>query len=187
MKRLVIMTVGKTHSGKTTFAKALEKELENSFIMDQDNHALFINRHYKKLQPQTGPNMLKHAISQLIVEYAIKNTNLHLIVSNSNRSRQGRLNLLNELFNEEQFVRILVHFDIPYETLQERVKQSTRSTDIFRVARNFEEVLMRQEKDSQAEDIADPEEGEADYLFIIRDNAEIREVILEIVSIAKDL
>lgn len=29
MKRLVIMTVGKTHSGKTTFAKALEKELLN--------------------------------------------------------------------------------------------------------------------------------------------------------------
>ncbi len=29
MKRLAIMTVGKTHSGKTTFAKALEKELSN--------------------------------------------------------------------------------------------------------------------------------------------------------------
>jgi polynucleotide 5'-kinase involved in rRNA processing len=26
MKRLVIMTVGKTHSGKTTFARDLEKE-----------------------------------------------------------------------------------------------------------------------------------------------------------------
>lgn len=27
MKRFVIITVGKTHSGKTTFARALEKEL----------------------------------------------------------------------------------------------------------------------------------------------------------------
>ncbi|WP_242314898.1 AAA family ATPase [Bacillus cereus group sp. BfR-BA-01355] len=39
MKRLVIITVGKTHSGKTTFAKELETELPNSFIMDQDNQA----------------------------------------------------------------------------------------------------------------------------------------------------
>lgn len=35
MKRLVIITVGKTHSGKTTFAKELEKELPHSSIMDQ--------------------------------------------------------------------------------------------------------------------------------------------------------
>ncbi len=43
MKRLVIMTVGKTHSRKTTFARLLEQELGNSFVMDQDNHAEFIN------------------------------------------------------------------------------------------------------------------------------------------------
>ena len=47
MKRFVIITVGKTHSGKTTFAKALEKELSHSFVMDQDNQAEFINTHYE--------------------------------------------------------------------------------------------------------------------------------------------
>ncbi|CAG9614046.1 hypothetical protein BACCIP111899_03273 [Bacillus rhizoplanae] len=52
MKRLVIITVGKTHSGKTTFARALEKELNNSSVMDQDNHAEFINTFYKNLQPK---------------------------------------------------------------------------------------------------------------------------------------
>lgn len=41
MKRLVIITVGKTHSGKTTFARMLEKRLTNSIVMDQDNHAAF--------------------------------------------------------------------------------------------------------------------------------------------------
>jgi deoxyadenosine/deoxycytidine kinase len=40
------MTVGKTYSGKTTFARALEQELNNSFVMDQDNHAEFINTFY---------------------------------------------------------------------------------------------------------------------------------------------
>ena len=43
MNRFVIMTVGKTHSGKTTFAKALEEEMTNSVVIDQDNHAEFLH------------------------------------------------------------------------------------------------------------------------------------------------
>jgi uridine kinase len=54
MKRLVIMTVGKTHSGKTTFARALEQELNNSFVMDQDNHAEFINTFMKNCNLNKG-------------------------------------------------------------------------------------------------------------------------------------
>lgn len=185
MKRLVIITVGKTHSGKSTFARALEQELDNSFVMDQDNHA--IHTHYEKLQPARGPNTLKTALTRLVVDYAIKNTNLHLIVCNSNRSRRGRLDLLEELFNKKQFVRILVHFDIPDKILKERVTVSKRSTNILRVASNFEEVLTRQQADSEREDISDPQENEADYLFVIRDNKENDSVIKKIIQISKDL
>jgi predicted kinase len=188
MKRLVIMTVGKTHSGKTTFARALEQELNNSFVMDQDNHAEFINTFYEKLQPKQGPNTLKHALSRMIVDYALDNTDLHLIVCNSNRSRKSRLNLLEGLFNKNQFVRILVNFDIPDEVLKERVTQSQRGTNIFRGAySNFEEVLLRQQAESQLEDLADPDEGEADYLFVVKNNAEVNSVIKEIVYISKCL
>ncbi len=128
------MTVGKTHSGKTTFARALDKELDNSFVMDQDNQAAFLNTFYAKLQPKQGPNILKHSLSQLIVHYAIENTELHLIVCNSNRSQKSRLELLEGLFNKKQFVRILVHFDIPDNVLMERIIRSRRSTNIFRGA-----------------------------------------------------
>ena len=149
MKRLVIITVGKTHSGKTTFANALEKQLNNSFVMDQDNHAEFINTYYKNLQPKKGPNTLKHSLSKLIVEYAKEHTDSHFIICNSNRSRKGRLYLLEELFNADEFVRILVHFDIADDVLQERVIQSQRSTNIFRCAfTNFEEVLLKQQAES---------------------------------------
>ena len=55
MKRFVIMTVGKTHSGKTTFAKSLEQVLDNALIIDQDNHAEFINTFYKSLIARKGP------------------------------------------------------------------------------------------------------------------------------------
>ena len=69
------MTVGKTHSGKTTFAKALEQQLHNSLVIDQDNHAEFINIYYKTLQPKEGPNTIKYAITQTIVDYAVNQTN----------------------------------------------------------------------------------------------------------------
>jgi adenylate kinase family enzyme len=186
MKRLAIITVGKTHSGKTTFANALEKQLNNSFVMDQDNHAEFINTYYKNLQPKQGPNTLKHSLSKLIVDYAKENTDFHFIICNSNRSREGRVYLLEELFTIDEFVRILVHFDIPDDVLQERVIQSQRSTNIFRGAYlNFEEVLVRQQVESFKEDVVDPIEGEADHLFVINDNKQVNSVIQKIVRISE--
>ncbi|MBF7149516.1 AAA family ATPase [Bacillus toyonensis] len=188
MKRLVIITVGKTHSGKTTFAKVLEKELPPSFVMDQDNQAEFINTHYEKLQPTEGPNTFKHGLSKFIVDYAKEHSNLHLIICNSNRSKNGRFYLLNELFPQNEYVRILVHFDIPDDVLYERVARSTRSTNIFRGGySNFKEVLDRQQVESLHEDVVDPIENEADYLFVIHDSKGVNTTIEEIVHLAKDL
>ncbi|WP_377888000.1 AAA family ATPase [Alkalihalobacillus sp. R86527] len=186
MKRLAITTVGKTHSGKTTFAKALEKKLKKSLVMDQDNQAEFINRFYKQLQPKEGPNTLKHALSKLIVDYAIKHSDYHLIVCNSNRSRKGRFYLLEELFNRNDFYRIIVHFNIPDDVLMNRVRQSQRSTNIVRGDySNFEEVLVSQQADSLKEDVVDPVEDEADHLFVITDNEQVDSVIQKIISIAQ--
>lgn len=187
MKRLVIMTVGKTHSGKTTFARDLERELKNSVVIDQDNQAEFINTHYNKLQPKKGPNSIKYKLSRCVVDYAIENTDLHLIISNSNRNQKARLNLLEDLFNKDQFIRVLVHFDIPDDLLKKRVIQSNRSTNIFRSASTFEEVLMRQITESQLEDVVDPDESEADHLFVIRDNDEAGNIINQIVHLSKCL
>jgi deoxyadenosine/deoxycytidine kinase len=185
LKRLAVITVGKTHSGKTKFAHALEKELQNSMVIDQDNHAEFINTYYKALQPIHGPNTLKHAISKLIVNYAIEQTDYHLIICNSNRSRNDRSYLFEELFHKDDLIQIIVHFDIPYHVLQSRVTESQRSTNIFRGAYNsFEEVLNKQEADFLKEDVRDPVDGEADHLFVIKDNAETESVILEILRIA---
>jgi tRNA uridine 5-carbamoylmethylation protein Kti12 len=185
MKRLVIITVGKTHSGKTTFAYALEKVLKNSFVMDQDNHAEFINTYYKKLQPKQGPNTLKHSLSKFVAEYAIENTDFHIIVSNANRTRHGRKYLLEEIYKKEEFVSVIVHFDISEDTLLERVIHSERSTTIFRGPyTNFQEVLVMQQNESHLDSIKNPVEGEADFLFVIKDNSEIDSVIKKIVHLA---
>lgn len=185
IKRLAIITVGKTHSGKSTFAMNLEKELNNSFVMDQDNHAEFINAYYKKLQPKLGPNTLKHYISKLIVGYAKENTELHIIACSANRTKRSRKYLLEEIYPKDEFIRILVHFDIPDKILHERVTNSQRNTNIFRGAySNFEEVLLRQHTESQLDDVVNPVMGEADHLFVIKDNKETHSVIKEIVDIS---
>jgi len=188
MKRLVVITVGKTHSGKTTFARALEKQLKNSFVMDQDNHAEFLNTYYNNLIPKQGANILKHSISKLIVDYGKQHTDLHFILCNSNRSRKDRLYLLEEIFPPHEFFRILVHFDIPDEVLQSRVTQSERSTQIFRGANtSFEDVLIRQKAESLNEEVAEPIKGEADRLFVIKESLEADAVLKEIVRIAEEL
>ncbi|MDI7742470.1 AAA family ATPase [Lysinibacillus fusiformis] len=188
MKRLVVITVGKTHSGKTTFARALEKQLKNSFVMDQDNHAEFLNTYYNNLIPKQGANILKHSISKLIVDYGKQHTDLHFILCNSNRSRKDRLYLLEEKFPPNEIFRVLVHFDIPDEVLQSRVTQSKRSTQIFRGANtSFEDVLIRQKAESLNEEVAEPIKGEADRLFVIKESLEADAVLKEIVRIAEEL
>ncbi|WP_175639149.1 AAA family ATPase [Metabacillus schmidteae] len=185
MKRLVIITVGKTHSGKTTFAKALELQLNDSLVIDQDNHAEFINSFYKSIVPKQGPNTLKYAITQTIVDYAVNEANNHLILCNANRNQKGRLDLL-EHFHNKGFVSIIVNFDIPDQVLRERVEKSQRSTSIFRSASSFMEVLARQQSEYDNWDVIAPKEGEADHLFLIKDNEEIKTVIQRIVSIARN-
>ncbi|RPF55273.1 ATP-binding protein [Aquisalibacillus elongatus] len=178
MDRKVIITVGKTHSGKTTFAKALEQELDHSLIIDQDNHAEFINTYYEKLLPEQGPNTFKYTITQTILEYAVKQTDYHLIICNSNLNKNGRLNLINYL-KEQGFTSILVYFDIPEQTLRDRISNSNRSKAIFRTASNFDEVLDRQLDES---DGTGPNDNEADFLFKIKQSEDLSNVIQSIIK-----
>lgn len=184
MKRLVIMTVGITHSGKTTFARALEKELHNSIVIDQDNHAEFLHTFYESLLPKQGPNMIKYALTQTIVNYVVNETNCHLILCNSNRNRNNRLKLL-EHYHKQGFISILVNFEIPEHVVKERVAISQRSTTILRTASTFEEVLIRQQNESNKSDVIPPNKGEADHLFLIKSENDFPYIIKKIISIAQ--
>lgn len=181
MDRIVVVTVGRTHSGKTTFAKQLELQLKNAVIIDQDNHASFINAYYKSLRPKEGPNTLKYAVTQTIVDYAVDQTDCHLILCNSNLARNGRKDVL-DYFRRKGFISILVYFDIPNEVLQARVTESQRSKDIFRSASTFGDVLARQLKS----EVSAPEIGEADHLFVVsRNEKDVPMVIKKITEITE--
>lgn len=180
MNRLMIMTVGKTHSGKTTFAKELESILQQAVVIDQDNHAEFINKHYKKLRPKEGPNTLKFTVTNAIVEYATEQSNFHLILSNSNLYKPARLNVL-RYFHEKGFMIIIVYFELPIEILKERVEKTQRSKAIFRSASSFMEVLESQEKTKPDE----PTKDEVNHLFVIKSPDEITEIIQQIKAISE--
>jgi predicted kinase len=184
MNRFVIMTVGKTHSGKSTFADKLEEQMENAVVIDQDRHAEFINTYYRKLLAKEGPNTIKYAASKTIVDHAVGHTDCHLIICNSNRNRSGREELLH-YFHSNGFKSILVHFDLPDKLIQKRIAASTRSKIIFRNATAFEEVLARQNEETGIGNVIAPDEGEADHLFVIRDEAEVANVIGEIVRMVE--
>ena len=63
-----------------------------------------------------------------------------------------------------------------------------RSTNIFRGGySSFKEVFDRQQTESLHDDVVDPIENEADYLFVICNNKDISFTIEEIVHLAKDL
>ncbi|MBO1910282.1 AAA family ATPase [Sporosarcina sp. 6E9] len=186
MQRFAIMTVGKTHSGKTTFSKVLEQQLHNSLVVDQDNHAEFINAYYKTLMPKEGPNTFKYAISKTVIDYAIDQTDFHLILSNANRGLKGRVSLL-EYLKSKGFISIIVNFDIPDHVLLERISASQRSTTIFRTASTFEEVLKRQQAETEKDGVIEPREGEANYLFGIKSSDDVPAVISEIVKAVQNL
>ncbi|MCS0670281.1 ATP-binding protein [Cytobacillus firmus] len=186
MKRLAIITVGKTHSGKTTFAKALEKELPNSVVIDQDNHAEFLQSYYKGLLPKRGPNTIKYSITKTIVDYAAAETDCHLILCNSNRNQKDRQKML-KYYHSRGFTSILVSFNIPDDVLRRRIMASQRSTSVLRVASSFLEVLSRQQAESNQGDIKAPAEGEADYLLNIGHPDDVAEVIRIIADISMRL
>jgi predicted kinase len=179
--RLAIMTVGKTHSGKTTFANRLAGELVNSVVVDQDLQAEFLNRHYPELLPDKGPNTIKYALTQTLVDHAVRHTDLHLIISNSNLGQEARLEWL-DYYRRHGFTTVLVFFNIPEDHLRIRIRESDRSTKIFRVSLTFDELLDRQKA---AFPVAAPARDEADHLFTVRLPDDTESVIQRITELAR--
>lgn len=180
---LVVLTVGKTHSGKTTFARELAGRLEPCVIIDQDVHAAFLNTHYRILSPEHEPHTLKYAVTNVILKRALE-TNLHVILCNANRSSKARLELLRKLSASKRSC-VLVHFAISDETLQERVAQTTRSTRILRTSANFQDVLTRQKLESTQADFAPPAKNEAEHYFELKCSTDSTEIIQSILRLAQ--
>ncbi len=181
MNHLAILTVGKTHSGKTSFAKKLETKMPNSLVIDQDAQAEFLHIYYQKLIPEKGPNIIKNKLTKLILDYAVEETSSHIILSNANRSYDNRKRLL-DYFQEKGFMTALVHFAIPDVILEQRIANSHRNPAIIRTASSFDHVLASQQAEDKTETVLIPTSAEATHLYTVKNDEEIDSVIHQIIA-----
>ena len=176
----VLMTVGKTHSGKTTFGRELAQRLGPCCLLDSDEVADFLKKTYSDLyqadyeegsnQPTRG-YYLKLAVVAEIYKAALS-TNLPIIFTTSNAKKQLRQEIC-RLAKESGRSTIMVYFNIADEVLVERINNSQRLGDNQAEIQSFNHFLIN----IQTHRFEVPIAAEADYYFEI--NGESNKQVLE--------
>jgi len=176
-KKYVIMCVGYTHSGKTTFARNLEKELKNIVLIDNDDIATFINGKYP-LAVFSPYNMVKRTYKEpnfkfLIFQETFKfclRASLNVIHASGNLGNDSRTFIRNNV-KKYNYKLITVYFNLPKELLLERIKNTTKDTKAFRSSKKWSEILPRQELYAKL-----PPSKKDTIYFEIKDSKDYQEV-----------
>jgi len=167
------MTVGKTHSGKTTFGRELAKRLGPCCLLDSDKVADFLKGEYPDLyksdrdedsgQPTRG-YYLKLAVVAEVYKAALQ-TSLPIIFTTSNAKRRVRQEII-RLAKDNNRSTIIVHFNIADDILVERINNSQRLKGNQAEIQSFNHFLAN----IQTHNFDVPTAAEADYYFEIIDN-----------------
>ena len=181
--RLIILTVGYIHTGKTSFGRQLAQELSQTVCLERDPLAAMLNDHFvamveadKKHWDVFGKERLKDKLFNLLLEEAKANDDLNLVLTNCHAYLDYRTKLIQELKTELHDVKIvLVYFDNDIAVLEQRIRTSNKPTNVLTVSQNFTEVLERQKKVFEA-----PTAAEADYFFTIKNNINTQDVVDQI-------
>ena len=149
--KYVVMCVGYTHSGKTTFAKKLVKDVGGIVLLDNDEIATFINEKYS-LAVHSSYNSVKRTYKEpnlkfLLFQETFKfclRAGLNIIHSSGNLGEDSRQFIK---FNAKKYnyKLITVYFNLPRELILERIKNTKKDTKAFRSSRNWSEILPRQD------------------------------------------
>ncbi|MEK7144789.1 MAG: AAA family ATPase [Patescibacteria group bacterium] len=169
----VIVLVGKTHTGKTTFGRLLKERVTNLIALETDTIAIFLREHFAEVafvddKEHTGKFekvSLKFLLFKNIFERALE-INAPLMLSNSNMWREGRRVLIAEC-KKARRPTVGVYFDLPIETLKERTEHSERDKRVLRTSRHFPELLERQESRMQM-----PDPSEFDEFHVVHSQDE---------------
>jgi predicted kinase len=172
----LIMFIGKTHSGKTTFAKELEKANKDILVLEADPIALFMRENFPKLRELDDKEhsgvfkdvSLKYRLFLLLIEFSMS-FGRTIILSNSNMFKNGR-SLIFKLAKKYNYKVVGVYFDLPEETLFDRVKKSKRTTKILRVSKDFNELIINQRTRMQ-----EPNPKSFDKFYIIKTEKDLSE------------
>jgi tRNA uridine 5-carbamoylmethylation protein Kti12 len=149
--KYIIMLVGYTHSGKTTFAKKLQKTLKNYVLIDNDEIASFINTKYspavfsdynKEKRTYKEPN-LKFLLSKEIFKFCLR-ASVNIIHASGNLGKDARLLIKNNA-QKYNYKLITVYFNLPRDVIMKRLIETKKDTSCFKISINWSQVLEKQE------------------------------------------
>jgi len=180
----LIMFIGKTHSGKTTFAKELEIIKKDLLVLEADPIALFMRENFPKLRELDDKEhggafknaSLKYRLFLLLLEFAMS-FGRTIILSNSNMYERGR-KLVFSLAKKYKYKVIGVYFNFPEEFLINRIKKSKRTTKILRVSKDFNELIINQRTRMQV-----PNPKEFDKFYEIKSEEDLNNVKINLIKI----
>jgi predicted kinase len=184
----LIMTVGKTHSGKTTFGKKLAQKIKNSILIDTDEIAGFLKDNYVNLyntdflknSNQLSPGyFLKKEIANTIFKSTFK-TDLLIISTSANSTKKLRKGLLNLARKNGRKV-IMIYFNLPEKILLDRINKSNKSKKCLYHSKNFKDLLLNK----QSIRFEGANEKEADYFFEINKVINADKVFDEVLKLLK--
>ena len=148
--KYIIMCVGFTHSGKTTFAKNLVKELPDLVLIDNDEIASFINEkfspavfsEYNKTKRSYQEPNLKFLLATEILKFCLK-ANLNIIQASGNLGSDARI-FIKKYAKKFNYQLITIYFNLPRETILDRINNTKKETKSFRSAKSWSEILPKQ-------------------------------------------
>jgi predicted kinase len=185
-EKILIMLVGKTHTGKTTFANEVKQEFKNVLILEADPIAVFMKENYPELRfsddkEHTGEFKdvsLKFKTFLLFLEFAMS-LNKPIMLSNSNMWLKGR-ELVFELCKKNGYKVIGIYLNLPEEILINRINVSERSTNVLRTSKSFNELILNQRERMQP-----PEPSDFTEFFECKSEQEVEDIKKKIINILK--
>ncbi len=186
MMEYVLLTVGKTHSGKTTFWKELMKEIKHGCIIDTDSITEFLKINYpdlydpkylNEIQPKDN---IKWATFLEVYKHALF-TSLPIILTNANTTKIIRKEI-RTIAKEHKRKVIMIYFNRPEKILLNRITTTQRSKICLTKSRDFRDLLLNK----QSKIFETPSEKEADIFFEIQSNKARKSIQKEIIDLIKN-
>ncbi len=184
----LIMTVGKTHSGKTTFGKKLAQKIKNNVLIDTDQISEFLKDNYGNLystdflkdSTKLSPGyFLKKEVAHTIFKSAFK-TELLIISTSANSTKKLRKSLVTLARKNNRKV-IIVYFNLSEKVLLDRIDKSEKSKKCLYYSKDFKDLLLNK----QSIRFEGASKDEADYFLEINKGSDYKKVFEKVLNIIK--
>jgi len=182
--KYIIMCVGHTHTGKTTFARKLAKEITDLVVIDNDDISAFLNEKYlpavlspyNKIKRTFKEPNLKFLLSQDIFKFCLR-AGLNVIHSSGNLGKDARLIIKNNA-KKYGYKLITIYFNLPKDVIHERIITAKKYTKSLWRSKNWHQVMENQENYAEL-----PPSKQNTIYFEIVNNADYKKVFTEIKKI----